>query len=455
MTRVWHRRVIELAARALGPLAVLALLTAASPAALAHPVLTLSVSEHSVSITPGGKAAPPDETFPITVTLGHTFLSFEHHGKRYIEDFATGRAYALSLATQTYEEDSLYSNIGFRVHELENRMYLGRLLTAAKIDTDHFVPAILENEFAIEIPGANTAIDADAKGDERSFRWKGRELLALSRASLPVPKAYAGEYWRFLRYFTGGHPKIFRELAGYEGVPRQLRIHISNVYEVTRTIRVTGIELRADESYSLAAATRAPSSTEPGKTLATLAAEGPAGVAAAVVVTKAERDAFLAEGKMLEAFLRHLSVVIENGDTSPDWLLANRARVQGDPDVARVAGALNPASAAEAEKAVKTLEELRDVDPAGRYLLNVFRGNILSNLGRTQAGIESLLAALRVNPHLTGAWIDLGGMYNTAYDPVLAWACWDTARRLAPSHLGLKVADDLERKLRTEHPEFF
>lgn len=65
------------------------------------------------------------------------------------------------------------------------------------------------------------------------------------------------------------------------------------------------------------------------------------------------------------------------------------------------------------------------------------------------------LAALSADPTLTGAWVDLGGMYYSGLRADAAWACWDAARALRPTHYMLKVVDDRERKLRADHPEFF
>jgi len=423
--------------------------------ARAHPVLTLTVSEHSVSITPGGQPAPPDASYPLTVTLGHRYLSYERDGKRYIDDFATARAFALDLAAHTYEENSLYADIGFRVHELENRLVLGRALAAGKVKLDMFAPANVEHEIGVEAAGENSAIDSTTQGDERVFRWKGHEFLAVSRASSPLPAEYAGEYWRFLRYFTGGHPKIYRELAHYAGVPALVRIEVTNAYQLTRTIKLAAIDVRPDEDYTLAGFTRAAPVDDPDKTIALLGADGPASVAAAVATTKAERERFLGEGRVFDAFLRHLAIVIENGDASADWLAANRARMQADPDVARLSAALKPRSAAEAEQAVKLLTALRDADPVRRYLLDVFLGNTYSKLGRDKERIERMLAALHANPYLTGAWFDLGAMYDGAFEPGYAWACWDAARRLVPDHPFGQSINAREKALRAGHPEFF
>ena len=69
--------------------------------------------------------------------------------------------------------------------------------------------------------------------------------------------------------------------------------------------------------------------------------------------------------------------------------------------------------------------------------------------------IELFLAALAADPRITGAWVDLGNIYYNGFRADAAWACWDAARSLRPQHYLVKQVDDLERKLRADHSEFF
>jgi hypothetical protein len=88
-------------------------------------------------------------------------------------------------------------------------------------------------------------------------------------------------------------------------------------------------------------------------------------------------------------------------------------------------------------------------------MLDVFEGNILFNLRGGQAGADHLLAALKVNPYLLGAWKDLGGYYYRSYETDMAWACWDAARRVNAQHSMLLQITELENRLRQAFPEFF
>ena len=89
------------------------------------------------------------------------------------------------------------------------------------------------------------------------------------------------------------------------------------------------------------------------------------------------------------------------------------------------------------------------------YVLNIFEANIRLGMREGSKARELLLAALAADPTITGAWIDLGTAYYYNFDAQAAWACWDAARALRPTHYMLKVVDDREQKLRTDHPEFF
>ncbi len=78
------------------------------------------------------------------------------------------------------------------------------------------------------------------------------------------------------------------------------------------------------------------------------------------------------------------------------------------------------------------------------------------NLGSGSDGARSLLvSALRRDPWLSGAWLDLGRICNSNFDMMAGWKCWDISRRIAPRHRNLEIIDNLMDSFERDYPDFF
>jgi hypothetical protein len=76
--------------------------------------------------------------------------------------------------------------------------------------------------------------------------------------------------------------------------------------------------------------------------------------------------------------------------------------------------------------------------------------------GQGAEGRPHLETALRANPCLAGAWIDIGSGFLNDYQTYVAWECFDIARRILPAGSPtFSRVEALERDLRARHPEFF
>jgi hypothetical protein len=94
--------------------------------------------------------------------------------------------------------------------------------------------------------------------------------------------------------------------------------------------------------------------------------------------------------------------------------------------------------------------------PAHVDVVDIFEGNTrLGISGQGKQGDELLLAALRADPYIAGAWHDLADRYYRTFRMEEAWSCMDAARRIAPSHPMLKSIEGLEQALRTRNPGYF
>jgi hypothetical protein len=426
-------------------------------AAHAHPVLTFA--EQIVTQAPAKGATGPKagtEQFPVTVTLGRKYLSIDARGSRDIYDFERRRIYHLHLKDKTYDEASLYSVLGFRAMELQNRLYINSVLGEAKVATDAQAPALSEHLLSLVAPEENTVIETAAANGTTSYRWKNKELLSVSDKTRPLTAGYQADYWRYLRYAIGGHPKIYADLEKRSGVPEMLQALRPDAGEKHITLRLTGLTNPPDAPYSLEGFTRAAPKREPYVTLQKIGSDGASTLATRAAAAKRDRDAAAAAGKMLDAALAHFTYALSTGDSGRDWLMQMRDQVQADADANALAASLSVKNAEEANKAIQTLGALRAKTKSPyAYLLDVFVANHQLELRHSTEARQHFLTALTANPYLTGAWFDLGKLYYSTFETEAAWACWDAARALSPDHPFGKNIETMERQMVSDHPELF
>lgn len=435
-----------------------ALLCAALVAsAHAHPVLTFTEQIVTHPSEAGAASAKPGtEQFPVTVTLGRKYLRVDAQNTRQIYDFERHRLYRVDLKQKTFEESSLFSVLGFRAMELENRLHIGSVLDSAKVASDAQAPALAEHLLSLTAPDADTVIETVHANGTTTYRWKTKDLLSVSDATRPLADGYQPEYWRYLRYAIGGHPKIYADLDKRSGVPEVLRALQPDGAEKSITLHLTGVTNPPDAPYSLDGYTRAAPKREPYVSLQKIGPDATAALAARAEAAKRDRDTAAASGKMLDAALAHFAYALTTGDSGRDWLAQTREQAQADADATALASALSAKNAEEADKAIRILGALRTKTQSPyAYLLDVFAANHHFAMRHLTEARQLFLSALAANPYLTSAWFDLGEIYYHMSQTEAAWACWDAARALTPDHPFGKNVDAVERQMVSDHPELF
>ena len=424
-------------------------------AAHAHPVLTF-VEQTVTQPAKGSKDKPASDEFPVTATFGHNYLSVDSKDARQLFDFEHRRVYHLDLENKTFEDFALFSVLGFRAMELQNRISINTMLSAAKIENGAQAPALSEHLLSLTADGQDTVIDIKHAKGMTAYSWKGTELLSVSDKTRALPPAYQAEYPRFLRYVFGGHPKILSDLEHRSGVPEILKTTQHDLGERFITLRLTSITNAPDAPYSLAGFTRAAPSREPFLTLQKIGPDGAAGLAKRAEAAQRDRDAATAQGRMLDAALAHFTYALSTGDSGRDWLMQTRDRIKGDADASALASSLSAKNADETGKAVQTLAALRAKSTSPyAYLLDVFAANHEVALKHATEARKLFLSALAANPYLTGAWFDLGKLFYGTFKTEEAWACWDAARAMNPNHPFGKNVESMERQMAADHPELF
>jgi hypothetical protein len=420
----------------------------------AHPVLNFVVASH-VEVSKGPPQPPTDETFPLIVTLGHHFLTIEAKDVRTIYDFDRNRIFELDLRKKTYQDDSLYYNIGFRVLEFYNRMHLGNAIRAAHIETPIMQPAFVEHIFSLADDNSQTVIDNTKQNGETAFLWQQHALMTVSRKTERLPAGYQAEYWRFMRYYAAGHPKIYASLNSVNGAPKKITIVRTDQKTETRIMTLAGIATPADTGYSLEGFALSAPDREPYTTLKLVAADAAAQVKTRAAAALSDRDSAMSQGRYLDAFLANYEAYFSAGSQDLAWLISSGDRLKTDPRVVKIMGALAKHEAAQLPAAADDLSSLHTVVSARSEIIDLFEGNIRLEMHQAGRGEQLLLAAVKQDPYLTSVWHDLADYYYRSFRMPEAWSCMDAARRIAPDHPMLKPLYELERTLRSKNSEFF
>jgi hypothetical protein len=441
---------------------ILTLLLATAAAPLwASTALTFDVVSHTEpakgATETKGPSLPSDSHYALTVTLAGDTLQIDKSDMLTRYDFKKARIQTLDKSRKAYEEVSLYTVIGFDVVEFANRMMLAKVLAAAKMKDNPMAPALTEHLMSLSDPANATVIDRNAKGDEIAYSWNGQPLMTVSQRTREVSPAILNQYTRFLRYSTGGHPQILAAIGRGNGVPERLTVVRSNMGVETRTLTLQTIEERPDAPFSLEGYTRQMPDGEPYTILKRLSASPGADLEARVGVLRHEREAEAADGRLFDAMLANFAAMLSTGDQSEaaTWVMAHHDQIDGNAEIQSLTRSLEPNDEASARTAVDTLEKLRQSAGSHAYVLNIFEGNIRFGLHESAKAVDLFVAALAADPTITSAWVDLGGFYYGEFRADAAWACWDAARSLRPTHFLLRQVDDREHKLRADHPEFF
>jgi hypothetical protein len=442
-----------------GQMLLITICTALMAPLRAGTVLTFDVATHSTP-PPGAKAGQPtpkDRNFTQIVALSGDVLQIEEPDSITRYDFKRARIIRLDSEKKEYEERSLYVVLGFNVLEFDNRMKLGRILAAGKPKTNPMLPALTENLMSLQDPANATVIETSAKGGDTAFSADKQLLMKTSLKVQALPPDEVRQYLRFLRYAVGGHPKILEALGHGAGVPERLGIVRTNIDTETRTLTLRRVDERADaEEPSLEGYTRSAPPREPFTTLA-LSSMSAADVESHARTLRQERDAALSAGQLLDALLANMAAMLSSGDyaEATAWTAAHHEALNTSEEVKRLFASLQPTNEASAKQALQTLQELRASQVPHAYVLSIFEANTRLGFHQNAEAEQLFLSALRADASITGAWIDLGTVYLNTFEADAAWACWDAARALRPGHPMLKVVNERELKLRSEHPEFF
>lgn len=391
----------------------------------------------------------------LTVTLGPDYFSYREGNKERIYDFKKYRIYTIDVAHSTYSSDSLFMDIGFRTYEFQNRLMLGGVLNAAKVEANPMAITLSEHIFSLSAKDHQSVITKKRNNQGVFFSWEGKELCSFSQKSIQIEREYIYQFVRFLRYYKGGHPEILRQLKNWPGIPSQIGISRYDARTESYDLALVSHKSVADKQYELGNLRQEKIDGELSKLVAI---DQPYSQSALHNKSKhllSEANNAFNAGNYLDSILAYLEYTLVTGEQLPNQFQSHRELIANDENVKKLLPSISPKSKEMAEKAVETLVQLRAKSKDRKHVLMIFEANIRTSLGKPETSKQLFLSALSTNPYIVGAWKDLGDLYFGSYNTRDAWRCWDLARTLVPGHRLLEPVNEFEKKLKHENPDFF
>jgi hypothetical protein len=404
-----------------------------------------------------GTKEPAD--YKLTVVLNKDFFTQNNEKYRTIYDFEKKRIFTVDDQKKQYQDNSLYSDLGFRVYELKNRQFLGNVMQKAGVAENPMSAALSEHLFSLEIKDVKTGIEEAKHDGDLTFSADGKTLMTISADGDAVSRDELSRFLRFVRCTYGGHPAILRRIAALGKIPGKITINRYNTATEITTLTLVSDQAGPDAPYSLTEFEEKPDSASAedalARTMQRIKKEQPE------LYRKQSDETLLSASKAFEkkqyltSMLAYLEYTLQTGRPLPESFQARREAIQNDASVREFFAVLTPNSKEEAEKALPVYEKLRRKEKTKKHVLMIFEANVRSSLGQEDKAEKLFLRVLAQNPYITGVYKDLGDIYFNRYLTPKAWQCWDLGRRLAPEFKNFKPIDEFEKKLVQEHPEYF
>ena len=415
---------------------------------LMAPCLSEEILQLHLQLTENGQ-----EPQPVLVSLAGEMLEYETVGRRVRYDFKERRA--LVATSDSVESLSLYSDIGFRVAELQNRLRWNQALDSADIDTEGFqsTPLQLENLFGIEAPNAPEP-QVDENEDSVELSDQEQLLFRFQRGGQELTPNQSEQFVRFIRYFTGGHPDALDMLKSEQVVPKSFTVVQPSVDGET-VRRFQFVESHKIEKLEPFPAMNPPLSSELDKLLIKASSLSVKEIADRHISVEQRALDLLDSEQYFLATLAFLEATLNTGQPMAREFSEAQDRILEDKRVSVLLKAMSPRQKDRVDASITILESLKKEAGESEHVLTVFQGSLYLGAKRAEESRSLLLPALEKYPAMSTVWKDLGEAYYQDFQTVQAWNCWDTGRSLAPENSHYKDIETLEQLLEISYPGFF
>lgn len=451
-------------------IASLALLLAfliSSPAFAAEMVLNYALTEKHVPTAQADKkkSKPTQSASTKRVVLGSGFFSVKEKSLERIYDFKNRRIHYLNHQSKTHAEISLFSDLAFRIAELQTRIQMAEAVQrAGEAGPDNLYT--LESLFGLEGEKPRVTLTEEKSKAGGVVLLDQGEKVAEMDMGKDTPQVDTALFGRFLIYDHSLHPLIRRRILSETRAPKTFRYYLQNLISQDEfVVELKKFESRSDRGFKIPANYKR-SSNRPGALPESAALDG---LIQSVRAGKSKllqhpqswywdaAQASVAEKDYLNAAIYYLEYGLQSGDQAQVTEAMQKIAVyqtEGS-DLDRFLRSLGVSGKEQAARAIEELQKLDRAKIKRSHVLDLVIANQKAVLGQYEDAAQLLIAALKKNPYLAGAYKDLGDLFYGQLDMSSAWLCWDFARELEPRHFMLEPISDYEKELLKNYPDFF
>ncbi len=402
----------------------------------------------------------------IMVSLGKNYFYAKEGVRKLVFDFHNKRVIKINDSDKVYSDTSLFSDIGFRYMEFQNRLYLRNILNkASERSTGKTLssPGIfnIESLFSMAKPGSSEQLITENKkehGVEYSFNKE--TVVECKFSSRPLSDLEVSLFEKYLIYQCHLHPQIRKAIISTKLIPKYLKYSFKNSgKKIYVEMNLVKLSTEQRDSY-VVPANYTKIYALPNKELASLIDKIMSGKGSVRRMEKSDfikiADDLMYKGSYFDAMLVLFECGLQTGEGSPEKV--NEVMSAGGKDDERwniFLQCLDSKDRESAEKAMKTLESISRENLTHGYVVDIVIADNKVLLGDFDKAKELFLKVLEANPYIAGVYKDLGDPFHSSFDMVSAWQCWDTARFLYPNHKMLQQVNEYEQWLVKNFPDFF
>lgn len=430
--------------------------------------ITYDIKSKQVTESKDGKKEEKNSNSQITVGLGNSYLYIAEGNNNLIFDFKKSRIISIDGINKSYSDTSIFIHIGFRYMEFQNRLFLRDVLNKALEKSEKNEPPPLagifdiESMFAIEKPGANeVSITENKRGDNYEYSFNNKIVVECKLSNNSLNNTEKSLFEKYLIYHCYLHPQIRKKIISKNQIPQYLMYSYKDIGMTTSVeLNLVKVALAQRDSYAIPLDYTKVYNTN-SEELSSIIYNVISGKSSIKRTEKADfikiADELKSKGSYFDAMLALLECGLQTGEDSPEKM--KEVMSSGGESDERLQVFLknvgNRKDKESTEKALKGLESINREGLMRGYVIDIMIGDGQMSLGDYKKAEESFLKALKANPYITGVYKDLGDLFNSSYDTVSAWQCWDTARFLYPDHEMLQQINEYEKWLTKNYPDFF
>lgn len=399
----------------------------------------------------------------ITVGLGDRYFYIVDGPKKTIYDFNKRRIFYLDEGERIYKDISLFYIIGYRDVEFLNRVVQGEDFRKVGVTEaqNPFELFELETLFSLEAKeGEKRQIKEQRKDASCNYVVNGETIVECSFAKFNVSEQNKDMFAKFLLYECNLHPRVWRSILAQQKIPQVFNYRFKNKPFFSYYVKLELKSVKQGEKDGHTIPHDYKIAFDPTDELDVIIHEVLTKQSKIKQLTRQDFIDFFHEafnqGNYLDANLAIMEYGLQTGQDYTEDLKKVKPYFKTDRQLSLFGFAVNMANNKErAEEAIQALDTINRQGLKRGHGIDIIKADAKMALDKLTEAEELFLKVLKKNPHITGAYKDLGDVYYRTYQMYKAWKCWDTARFLYPDHSILEDIDKLEEYLFREYQEFF